>query len=117
MGQIKDFLPQSNLSVCTQCINMCHTFVTWKLTQLRPLTHFEKQCSDLMNPPAIQSENDPNTATNHQLTHNTLVAGVISPSLTHIAQYTQLPETVNTVKVTIEAGQMRGKSHQSVSLT
>lgn len=103
--QLKDFLPQkeqmrphkvkkSNLSLSAYDVllvyyhyyfNMHHAFLTWKLTQLRPLTHIEKQCSDLMSQAATQSEHDPNT--NHQLTHNTLVAGVISHSLTHIAQY------------------------------
>lgn len=69
----------------------------------------------------IQFKNGLNTATNHRLTDTTVCwwSDVISHLLTHIPdlQYTQLPEIVNTVEVVIETGQMRGKSHRSVSFT
>ena len=58
----------------------------WGLTQIRPLTHFENQCFDLKSQSVVQSENYPNTVTNHHPTDNTLVADVISHSLSHIVE-------------------------------
>lgn len=96
--------------------NMLHSLVTWRLTQIRPVTHFEKRWFDLKSQSVIQSENYPNALTNHHLTDNTLVADVISHSLSHIVDLLSA-ETVNAVKVLIEAGRMRGKLHHRVSLT
>lgn len=66
------------------------------LTQIRPVTHFEKQWFDLKSQSVIQSENYPNVVTNHHQTDNTLVADVISHSLSHIVDLQ--------LKVLIEAG-------------
>lgn len=50
------------------------------LTQIRPVTHFEKHWFDLKSDTV---QNYPNTATNHHPLHNTSAADVISHSLSH----------------------------------
>lgn len=51
---------------------------------MSPVTHFKKQQFDLKSQSVTQSENYPNAVTNHHPADNTLVADVISHSLSHI---------------------------------